>query len=38
MLAVRDYVTGGPLPGPPAAADYYAWALWNLTALAAAES
>jgi endoglucanase len=38
MIAVRNYVTGAPPPPPPVAADYYAWALWNLTALAAAES
>lgn len=37
-LAVAAYVTGAPIPPLPANADYYAAALWNLAALAAAGS
>jgi endo-1,4-beta-D-glucanase Y len=37
-LAVASYVIGAPIAPPPATADYYATALWNLAALAASES
>lgn len=37
-LAVAAYVTSAPIAPLPANADYYASALWNLAALAAAES